>query len=238
MSNQHKQPRAAQEAKGLPPVAALSAEEIALRVQRGGPLAAWYFAELVERYQARLFNFLARRAGRQSAEDLTQESFVRAWEQIARYNPTWRFSTWLFTIGARLAITQHRRSRRTLGSAAMELTQAKAVYDGRSDLGARLWALAGSHLSADQHTALWLRYAEDMSIGDIARVMDKSEVGVRVCLFRSRQALAKLVGADVARDLNKVMGDVEGPEAVEPLVVEVPHGKLAGARPEISGGVS
>lgn len=190
--------------------ASMSSEEIALRVQRGGALATTYFAVLVERYQDRLYNFLARRAGRQAAEDLTQEAFVRAWEQIARYNPTWRFSTWLFTIGARLAITQHRRTRRTAGSGAMELAQAKARRDNDTDLGARLWNLAGSHLSPDQHTALWLRYAEDMAIGDIARVLDKSEVSVRVCLFRARQSLARLVGADAARDLEKTIGDEAG----------------------------
>lgn len=225
--------------KGLPPVGVLSAEEIALRVQRGGPLAGWYFAELVERYQGRLFNFLSRRAGRQLAEDLTQESFVRAWEQMARYNPTWRFSTWLFTIGARLAITQHRRTRRTLGSGAMDCAQARTAGDGRSDLGSRLWALASSHLSPDQHTALWLRYAEDMEIGDIAMVMGKSEVGVRVCLFRSRQALAKLVGADGARDLGREKMEDESSEAVASAAMKATaRGKLAAGRAGISGGVS
>lgn len=231
-----KTPHAQAGPKGPAPVEALSAEEIALRVQQGGPLAAWYFAVLVERYQARLFNFLARRAGRQSAEDLTQESFVRAWEQIARYNPTWRFSTWLFTIGARLAITQHRRTRRTAGSAAMDLAQARPQHDPRSDLGTRLWVLAASHLSQDQHTALWLRYAEDMAIGDIARVMDKSEVGVRVCLFRSRQALAKLVGADVARNLDTVMTDDSASEPLEAPELVVTRGGLGNAK--LSGGVS
>lgn len=217
------------------PIASMSSEEIALRVQRGGGAATWYFAALVERYQDRLYNFLARRAGRQAAEDLTQETFVRAWEQIARYNPTWRFSTWLFTIGARLAITQHRRTRRTVGSAAMEAAQAKPVRDASTDLGSRLWTLAGSHLSPDQHTALWLRYAEDMAIGDIARVMDKSEVSVRVCLFRARQSLARLVGADAARNLDATMPE-DAP--AEPEVVVVPGRAVTNSGPELSGGVS
>lgn len=222
----------------MPPVKALSAEEIAIRVQRGGPLAGWYFAELVERYQARLFNFLARRAGRQSAEDLTQESFVRAWEQIARYNPTWRFSTWLFTIGARLAITQHRRSHRTVGAGALELAVATAPHDGETDLGSRLWSLAQLHLTTDQHTALWLRYAEDMAISDIAKVMDKTEVGVRVCLFRSRQALAKLVGAGAARGLERALVEVESPERIEAAgeVVVKPGGLMGEPSPTLSGG--
>ena len=46
-------------------------------------------------------------------------------------------------------------------------------------------------LRDDQHTALWLRYAEDMTIGEIARVMGRTQVGVRVALFRARQRLAE-----------------------------------------------
>ena len=80
----------------------LSSEELACRAQAGSLPS---FAKLVERYQGRLYNFLLRRVGHaDDAEDLAQDTFVRAWERIDRYRTTWRFSTWLFTIGSRLAI--------------------------------------------------------------------------------------------------------------------------------------
>ena len=63
-------------------------------------------------------------------------------------------------------------------------------------LGRKLWSLAERTLSPDQQTALSRRSAADRSIGEIAKVMGKSQVGVRVSLFRARQTLAKGASAE------------------------------------------
>lgn len=167
-----------------------------MRSARGGTIGRLCFGELVTRYEARLFNFLLRRTGgRDDAEELTQEAFARAWARIGTYDRAWRFSTWLFTIGLRLAISKHRRGNRERTGQGPDIASGVAVDSDSRERGARLWAMAEEHLTKDQHTALWLRYAEDMEISEIARVMNKSEVGTRVCLFRARQALAALSGA-------------------------------------------
>lgn len=183
----------ARSAEVCTPLAARTDEELAVLAQRDNVAA---FGELVSRFDGRLFNFLLRRVGsRVEAEDLVQEAFVRSWERIGSYDPTWRFSTWLFTIASRMAVSEHRRRR-----AASAIDAHDPV--GRSDadlaevehaerLGSRLWAMAKELLRDDQHTALWLRYAEDMTIGEIAKVMGRSRVGVRVALFRARQRLAE-----------------------------------------------
>lgn len=173
-----------------------SAEDLAILAQ-GGSLDA--YAELVTRFQGRLYNFLLRRTRRAvDAEDLAQEAFVRAWQRLQSYDPRWRFSTWLFTIAQRLAIGNYRRQRREV-----ELSCPERVTNGRPEeklernetrLGAgRIWALAERVLSEDQRTALWLRYAEDLAISEIAIVMGKSQVGIRVSLFRARQTLAAAI---------------------------------------------
>jgi RNA polymerase sigma-70 factor (ECF subfamily) len=177
-------------------------EELAIAAQHGSLVA---YGALVELFQIRLFNFLLRRTNsRHDAEELTQEAFVRAWERIATYDSRWRFSTWLFTIGARLAISDQRKRSRARSTAIMEHHAVSAPMTGgeldSSDvdaaadrrLGAQLWALAAEHLTEDQQTALWLRYAEGMEIIEIATVLGKSRVGVRVCLFRARQSLLSL----------------------------------------------
>ncbi|MCX5689052.1 MAG: sigma-70 family RNA polymerase sigma factor [Planctomycetota bacterium] len=178
-------------------LASKTAEELAVLAQRDNVAA---FGELVVRFEGRLFNFLLRRvASRVEAEDLTQEAFVRAWERITSYDPTWRFSTWLFTIASRLAVSEHRRRRPTVvldsadqvGRCDADIGESEHAEQG----GSRLWALAKLVLREDQHTALWLRYAEDMTIGEIAKVMGKTQVGVRVALFRARQTLAEAARA-------------------------------------------
>lgn len=160
------------------------------------------FEVIVARFEGRLFNFIARRLGsghRQTdAEDLTQESFLRAWRSVGEYRPHFRFSTWLFTIAARLVVDhqRHRLVRLSAADALAEAATERAREPDRSEreddrfAGARLWHIALQILTDEQHAALWLRYAEDLSPGEVARVLNKNEVAVRVMLFRARQALA------------------------------------------------
>lgn len=68
------------------------------------------FAILVRRYQRRLTAFLTQLVGDlELARELTQEAFIRAWSALERYNPAYRFSTWLFRIGHNLGIDHLRR---------------------------------------------------------------------------------------------------------------------------------
>jgi RNA polymerase sigma-70 factor (ECF subfamily) len=172
---------------------ALSPEDLAERAAAGSVAS---YGELVTRFEVRVFNFLLRKMGsRADAEDLAQEAFVRAWERIASYDRRWRFSTWLFTIASRLAVSHYRRQRPVVTSGELDRADAPVADSGTDPeadrkLGAHLWALAAQTLGEEQHEALWLRYAEDMEIGEIAAVMGKTHVSVRVCLFRARQALA------------------------------------------------
>jgi RNA polymerase sigma-70 factor, ECF subfamily len=70
------------------------------------------FCALVRRYQRRLTAFLSQLVGDlELARELTQESFVRAWSALDRFNPRYRFSTWLFRIAHNLGIDHLRRRR-------------------------------------------------------------------------------------------------------------------------------
>ncbi|MDX1396118.1 MAG: sigma-70 family RNA polymerase sigma factor [Gemmatimonadota bacterium] len=74
------------------------------------------FQELVERYQDRLLNFIYRTIGdRDRAEDLVQETFVRVYRHLHRFDQTKKFSTWAYTIASNLAKNELRnRSRNPL----------------------------------------------------------------------------------------------------------------------------
>ena len=179
---------------------ALTAEELARRSQGGCPAA---FAELVERYGTRLFKFLRYKTNSpHDTEDLVQDTFVKAYENIHRYKDTWKFSTWLFTIATRLAYSHFRRSRsfQTVGrieSSAPEPGQMIVEKETQQSL----WALARG-LSMNQYQALWLKYGQDMSIKEIATVLRKSQVNVKVLLYRARINLAKrLQNVDVENEV-------------------------------------
>jgi RNA polymerase sigma-70 factor (ECF subfamily) len=180
------------------PLGDLAVPELVRRA-RDGSLPG--FAELVARFEGRLLNFLLRRVRtRADADDLVQETFVRAWQRIGQYDPRWQFSTWLFTIGHRLAVAHGRRRREH--AADLSRVPAAAREPGRPladrEQCGHIWALADRILPDAQRTALWLRYAEDLSTREIARVLGKSQVMVRVLLCRARAALRERLEARAA----------------------------------------
>ncbi len=74
------------------------------------------FSELVSRYDKRLLNFVYRTVGdRERAQDLVQETFVRVYRHLHRFDQTKKFSTWIYTIASNLAKNELRnRSRNPL----------------------------------------------------------------------------------------------------------------------------
>ena len=74
------------------------------------------FGILVDRYDGRLVNFVYRTIGdRERAQDLVQETFIRVYRHLHRFDPTRKFSTWIYTIASNLAKNELRnRSRNPL----------------------------------------------------------------------------------------------------------------------------
>jgi RNA polymerase sigma-70 factor, ECF subfamily len=72
------------------------------------------FQELVLRYRGRLVGFVARMIGdRERAEDLVQEAFIRVHRHLHRFDPTRKFSTWIYTIASNLARNERRNRSRS-----------------------------------------------------------------------------------------------------------------------------
>ena len=88
----------------------LEEDECVARAQRGDVAA---FSELVARYQNRIYRFLVRLTrSPDDALELTQETFLNAYQALARWRPEARFTTWLFRIARNQAIDWLRRTKR------------------------------------------------------------------------------------------------------------------------------
>ncbi len=171
-----------------------SDEQLARRAQRGCRAS---FEELLRRFQAPLLHFLQQRVAAADAEDLLQETFVRAYVHLGQYRRRWRFSTWLFTIARRLSINSRRRTRpaaddEAVGSA-VSMAPGPADVADREESRQCLWSRAAAVLSDDEWTAVWLLYVEDLPSGQIAAVLGRSRVAVKTMLFRARKKLMPLV---------------------------------------------
>lgn len=193
------------------PVDHLSDQALA-ELAKEGSVAAYNV--LVTRYQDRVYRFLLRRTGSSAeAEDVAQETFLRAWQKLHTFEPERPLAPWLLTIAARLAASAARRRARVrvAPESAIGYVDAAAPNQAPSNPDAgydrrRIWKIAESVLNRDQLTAVWLRYVEGLSPAQIARVMDKSGVAVRVMLLRARNVLGEAI-RDRAIDIATQNGD-------------------------------
>lgn len=173
----------------------LTNEQLAEKVQKGSEND---FSELVLRLNNKLFSFLiTRTSSYEDAEDLVQETFVKAYKNIEKYDDRWKFTTWIFTIAVRLANTHYRRKKPVYSLEDRNDFKHKGYRPDnileQKQQWQNIWTLADKKLSKSQYQSLWLKYAEDMSVKEIAQILGKSKVNVKVMLFRARNNMAKVL---------------------------------------------
>lgn len=171
----------------------IASEQLVAQCQNGSRQA---LETLVAEYEERIFNYLFHFVGnREDAEDLTQDTFIKAFKALDRVDPACHLAAWLFTIAKRTAIN-HFRTRRTVPLEEWDQEvdhNDPALAAARKEDCESIWA-AARVLKKDQFEALWLRYGEGFSIAETARIMDTNQIRVRVLLHRGRSHLAKILG--------------------------------------------
>ena len=168
---------------------------------RTGDRAA--FAELYDTHCDAVYRYILYRVREPSdAEDLCSEVFTRAFANIHRYR--WQgksFLAWLYTI-ARNAVTDRRRRERPtvdLDDAYGVAEEGPTAHD-RAVRGEQVDALRGAvkHLTTEQQEVLVLRFVENMSSRQVAKVLGKNEGAIRALQFRALGRLRKLLTTEVA----------------------------------------
>ena len=161
------------------------------------------FRDLVERYQGRLVNYLFRLLrSRQEAEDLAQDVFFKLYQALDRYDPKYKFSTWLFRVAQNAAIDQIRKRRLQLVSMDRQGTDEQGMgswefpspdpgpyRDLRNrERGAAIqYAIDG--LPWDYRELIVLRHYGELSYDEIASLKDMPLGTVKNKLFRGRQMM-------------------------------------------------
>lgn len=170
-------------------------QEVVRRVGAGDHTA---FRALVERHRGPLYSFVLRMVRRpQVAEELVQETFVRAFRAAPRYEPTAAVSTWLFHIAARLAMNEAARVHH-VHEVAVDASDVPAEAPGplealeRKELSHTVEE-ALSRLPPQQRAAVVLARFEEMRYREIGEVLGVSEGAVDGLLQRARQTLRGLL---------------------------------------------
>lgn len=165
------------------------------------------FEELIRRYQTKIVNFIYRSTGDyQRAEELAQETFMRVYRQGGRFNPRYRFSTWIYTIAKNLSSNELRdRSRNPEtynireadwpedSTFVAELVSSR-THEPHQILTSREMKAslekAMSKLAPDLRMALVMKEFDHMTYVQIAEVFSSTPGTVKSWLYRAKKQLS------------------------------------------------
>jgi len=181
-------------------VAALEPDaQLMLRVREGDETS---FALLLERYRGPVVNFLYRMVqDRAISEELAQEVFLRVYRSRETYEPTAKFTTWLFRIATHLALNSLRDNKRTKGQESLdrELMEGieRQVADRQPTIEQQMIRkvrlneirLAIEALPEKQRAAVLMHKYEGLEYTQIAGALRCSESAVKSLIFRAYQTL-------------------------------------------------
>jgi RNA polymerase sigma-70 factor, ECF subfamily len=184
--------------------AALTDQQVVQLARDGSERA---YRELIGRYQRPVFSLIYRLVrDREKAEDLAQDTFIKVLNAIDRYNPEFKFSSWIFKIAHNTSLDHLRRkepetlsmdgsphARNAAETEATSITPPSGAenpeqYTANRELGAGIEDALGT-LRAEYRTAIVLCHVEGRPYEEIADIMDVPLGTVKTYIHRGRKEL-------------------------------------------------
>lgn len=171
-----------------------SDEALALRAMGGDPEAV---SDLIRRYSAPLYRFIQRvRPFQQDGDDILQETWIRAWTNLPRFDPRRRFSTWLFQIALNHCRDHARRDRvrdRFRAETGTPPARQEAASPEEKVASMRVME-AIEELPRRHKEVLLLRYYQGFSEKETAEILDCPPGTVKSRLHQATRRLRRLLG--------------------------------------------
>lgn len=160
-------------------------------VQQGNTQA---FSHLVEKYQDIVFSIALKvLKNRDDAQEMAQESFIKAFRSIHSFQGKAKFSTWLYSITYNTCITHTRKKKPVTTQIESIPVSEEETMDASDDLTgeekSRYLEAAMKMLPEEDYTLIILYYYEDQSIEEICQITGLTESNAKVKLFRARKKL-------------------------------------------------
>ncbi len=159
------------------------------------------FGQLVEKYQAFVFTIVIRMVkNREEAEEVAQDTFIKAYQSLDKFRGDSKFSSWLYSIAYRKALDALRKNKKNSNLELIEdVTEGdcSVIENGLSFLESeeRKEAIQNCIMKLPEQEAaiITLFYFEEQSIKEIAVITALSEENIKVKLYRSRKKMFTLL---------------------------------------------
>jgi RNA polymerase sigma-70 factor, ECF subfamily len=152
------------------------------------------FQILYQRHAGKIFGFIKNRVKKdERARDVFQEVFLKMHRSKHLYNQTLPVLPWIFTLTKNVLIDNVRKEKLIVDLNVEELPAPQANRKLQEEVLPHL-----SKLPMDQKVAVQMRYVEDKTFEDIAKVLDTTELNVRQMISRGIRRLRNIIGGDSA----------------------------------------
>ncbi|HVW82457.1 MAG TPA: sigma-70 family RNA polymerase sigma factor [Candidatus Paceibacterota bacterium] len=167
------------------------------------------FALLIARYEAKLGRYLERLgvAGREDREDILQNAFIKAYRNLASFDPELSFSSWMYRIAHNETMTffRARRARPTVELDEEGTSLISEIRDERADtaaaaalrLSARELGAALERLPQKYRDALTLRFFEERSYAEMSDILEMPVGTVSTLIHRAKKALREMLAGRI-----------------------------------------
>ncbi len=154
------------------------------------------YALLVDRYKDLAFTIAYRILGkREDAEEVVQDAFVKAFQNLSSFRQKAKFSTWLYRIIYNTAISRHRQKKSDwlpIEESKIPENEVEFLAEEEEDRHKMLES-AMQQLSEEDRILLTLYYVDESSVDDLHSILSLSKANVKIKLFRARKKLQELV---------------------------------------------
>jgi len=169
-----------------------------------------YFSYIVDRYQDIVFSIALKVLGnREDAEEMAQESFIKAYKSLHTFKGKAKFSTWLYRITYNNCISATRKKKQYFTSTddvQIEDDSQEMNLDGIPEENrAKYIEAAMKKLPEDEYTIVLLYYFEEQSIEEVSKVAGLSESNTKVKLYRARKKLYKILSDMLQDELHTIL---------------------------------
>jgi len=172
------------------------------------------FGVLVERHQEMIFTMVLRMLKvREEAEEVAQDTFIKAFESLSNFRGESKFSSWLYRIAYRKALDRIRANKRQRTSQLIEAiteTEIASIEDGLQYMEQKertaIIRECILQLPETEAAVVTLYYFESQSVKEIAVITELSTDNVKIKLYRSRKTLFSLLKGYVQPEITRTNG--------------------------------